>query len=96
MSLTLHLEKIGLTRLKKIDQAVKDLQKLNAGNTFKGKSFLDIGCGSGLHALAAIRLGVKTVTCIDKDHNSIEATRKNLLKFSPLPQPIFTSPVSLI
>lgn len=67
----------------KIAQAVQDLQKLNAGNTFKGKSFLDIGCGSGLHALAAIRLGVKTVTCIDIDPNSIEATRKTLLKFSP-------------
>jgi 2-polyprenyl-6-hydroxyphenyl methylase/3-demethylubiquinone-9 3-methyltransferase len=40
----------------------------------KGKSFLDIGCGSGLHATAAFRAGASKITCFDLDPISVEAT----------------------
>lgn len=40
-----------------------------------GLSFLDIGCGSGLHSLAAQQSGATTVHSFDYDPNSVEATR---------------------
>jgi 2-polyprenyl-6-hydroxyphenyl methylase/3-demethylubiquinone-9 3-methyltransferase len=38
-----------------VESAVLGLQKLFETN-LAGKRFLDIGCGSGVHALAALRL----------------------------------------
>jgi 2-polyprenyl-3-methyl-5-hydroxy-6-metoxy-1,4-benzoquinol methylase len=67
----------------KILQAVEDLTRLNGGKSFQEKSFLDIGSGSGLHALAAIRMGAAAITCIDIDPNSVEATRKTLALYCP-------------
>lgn len=40
-----------------------------------GKNFLDIGCGSGLHSLAAYRSGAKNVVSFDYDIDSVETTR---------------------
>jgi SAM-dependent methyltransferase len=66
----------------RIAQAEDDLIRLNNGQRFDGKTFLDIGCGSGLHALAAIRLGAKSVLCIDIDPDSVAATNKTLAEFA--------------
>ncbi|MEO8358563.1 MAG: class I SAM-dependent methyltransferase [Vicinamibacteria bacterium] len=41
----------------------------------KGHSFLDIGCGSGIHSLAAFRSGADSVTGFDYDQNSVNASR---------------------
>jgi predicted RNA methylase len=67
----------------KIAQAMEDLKRLNGGEHLDGKSFLDIGCGSGLHALAAIRLGAKSVSCVDIDPDSVQATKNTLAKYAP-------------
>ena len=40
----------------------------------EGKSFLDIGCGSGLSSLAALTLGTGSVTAIDIDEDSASTT----------------------
>jgi 2-polyprenyl-6-hydroxyphenyl methylase/3-demethylubiquinone-9 3-methyltransferase len=40
----------------------------------KGKSFLDIGCGSGLHSLAALKSGAEKIVSFDYDQNSVNAT----------------------
>jgi SAM-dependent methyltransferase len=40
-----------------------------------GLSFLDIGCGSGLHSLAALQAGASAVHGFDYDEYSVEATR---------------------
>lgn len=41
----------------------------------KGLSFLDIGCGSGLHSYAAWQAGASTLYSFDYDANSVAATR---------------------
>ena len=46
----------------------------------RGKTFLDIGCGSGLSSLSAAKLGY-TVHSFDYDVDSVE-TSKRLKKFS--------------
>jgi ribosomal protein L11 methylase PrmA len=51
----------------RIEEAKKGLLKLIPATDFKGKSFLDIGCGSGLSALAAAQLGVKRIVAVDID-----------------------------
>lgn len=50
-----------------------------------GKTFLDIGCGSGLHSLAAWRSGAERVVSFDYDANSVATTRK-LHELSGSPQ----------
>jgi ribosomal protein L11 methyltransferase len=44
-----------------------------------GGSFADLGCGSGVLAIAAARLGWAPVTAIDAERQAIEATRANAL-----------------
>lgn len=41
-----------------------------------GVSMLDIGCGSGLHAYAAIQAGAARVHCIDYDPNAVRAAKE--------------------
>ena len=41
-----------------------------------GLTFLDVGCGSGLHSLAAWRAGAKWVYSFDYDQDSVVTTRK--------------------
>jgi ribosomal protein L11 methyltransferase len=44
-----------------------------------GGSFADLGCGSGVLAIAAAKLGWAPVTAIDAERQAIEATRANAL-----------------
>ena len=55
----------------RIAQAIADLQRLSGRESFEGISFLDIGCGSGLHALAATRMGAARVLGVDIDSDSV-------------------------
>lgn len=61
-----------------IAEAKKGLLKLIPQSELRGRTFLDIGCGSGLHALAAAELGVSRVTAFDIDPDSV-STATNLL-----------------
>lgn len=61
-----------------ISQAEQGLLKLINKGEIVGKSFLDIGSGSGLHSLAALRLGAKSVVALDIDPNSVETSRATL------------------
>jgi 2-polyprenyl-3-methyl-5-hydroxy-6-metoxy-1,4-benzoquinol methylase len=60
-----------------IDDAVSALRAL-AGGSLEGRRFLDIGSGSGLHALAALRLGSAEVVSLDIDPDAVATTRKLL------------------
>jgi ribosomal protein L11 methyltransferase len=42
-------------------------------------SFADLGCGSGVLAIAAARLGFAPVIAVDAERQAIEATRRNAL-----------------
>lgn len=42
-----------------------------------GPEVIDYGCGSGVLALAALRLGARTVHCVDIDPQALIATRDN-------------------
>jgi SAM-dependent methyltransferase len=72
---------------KSIDQeriaaAIDGLRKLFPDG-LAGKSFLDIGCGSGLNALAALSLGAASVTAVDIDENSVSTTQAVLAAHAP-------------
>lgn len=41
-----------------------------------GQTFLDIGCGSGLHSLAALRANARSIVSFDYDPQSVATTRK--------------------
>jgi 2-polyprenyl-3-methyl-5-hydroxy-6-metoxy-1,4-benzoquinol methylase len=60
----------------RLDQACADLQRL-VGD-IAGRTFLDIGCGSGLHSLAAARLGATRLVAVDVDGQSVATTQKVL------------------
>lgn len=47
-------------------------------DSLEGKYFLDIGCGSGLHSLAALRAGAAKIVSFDFDPDSVNTT--NMLK----------------
>jgi 2-polyprenyl-3-methyl-5-hydroxy-6-metoxy-1,4-benzoquinol methylase len=67
---------------RRIDDAMEGLRKLFPEG-LAGKTFFDLGCGSGLHSLAALLLGARSVTAIDIDETSVATTRATLTKFAP-------------
>lgn len=56
-----------------VARAMAGLTQLIPSGDIAGHSFLDIGCGSGLPALAALRLGASRVVGIDADPQSATA-----------------------
>jgi SAM-dependent methyltransferase len=66
----------------RIDQSIAGLKKLFPDG-LSGKSVIDIGCGSGLHAAAALALGAASVTAIDLDENSTSTTQALLSRIAP-------------
>lgn len=42
-----------------------------------GQSVIDIGCGSGILSIAAVKLGASRVTAVDIDQAAIRSTREN-------------------
>lgn len=62
----------------RIEQARAGLERLAGPGGLAGKTFLDIGCGSGLHSLAALRLGAARVVAVDLDPKSVATARQVL------------------
>lgn len=59
-----------------IEESVEHMRSFMRCDSLKGKTFLDIGCGSGIHSLAALRLGAESVVSFDYDDDSVLTTRK--------------------
>jgi len=60
--------------------SLKDLLKMES---LGGKSFIDVGCGSGIFSLAAIKLGAKQVVSIDYDQDSVNCAKYLNEKYGP-------------
>lgn len=60
----------GLTE-ERVAHAESSLRKSFGGAAIPGQHFVDIGCGSGLFSLCALRMGAGKVTSIDVDPASI-------------------------
>jgi 2-polyprenyl-3-methyl-5-hydroxy-6-metoxy-1,4-benzoquinol methylase len=68
----------------RILQAIKGLKKLIPDdNDIEQRRFFDIGCGSGLSMLAALRLGASEARGIDIDQHSVNAAQSLLSQFAP-------------
>lgn len=67
----------------RIAQAEESLRQRYGLSSFKGKTFIDAGCGSGLFSLAAVRLGAERVFSFDYDPDSVAAAQH--LKATCLP-----------
>lgn len=66
----------------RIEAATERLRQMLGSESLAGKSFLDIGCGSGLHVLAALELGAANVKALDLDPDSVATTSIMLERFS--------------
>ena len=67
-----------------IKEAEKSLLDFFDGHVdVRGKSFLDVGSGSGLFSLAATRLGVSNVVSTDVDEWSVRCTDEVRTKYAP-------------
>jgi 2-polyprenyl-6-hydroxyphenyl methylase/3-demethylubiquinone-9 3-methyltransferase len=75
-----YAELVDERRIKGAEESVKTLI-----GDLEGRSFLDIGSGSGLFSVAALRLGASEVLAIDIDPDSVATTRK-LLSHEPAPK----------
>lgn len=66
----------GGVKEKEIVLAQKSLQDWLGLDDLQGKTFLDIGSGSGLFSLAAREMGAEKVYSIDYDEQSVECTKR--------------------
>src|ERR1700691_1213995 len=74
-----YAEKINEAR---IEEAEKSLLRLVGREAIEGRTFLDIGCGSGLFSLAAVRLGCRKLLAVDLDPNRVQTTRETLERYA--------------
>ncbi len=66
----------------KIENAIESLRNMLETDSLRGKSFLDIGSGSGLFSLAARRLGAR-VYSFDYDPHSVNCTAELRRRYFP-------------
>jgi 2-polyprenyl-3-methyl-5-hydroxy-6-metoxy-1,4-benzoquinol methylase len=60
---------------RRVAHAVTSMKEFLGVDSLRGRTVLDIGCGSGLFSLAALLLEAERVDSFDYDPNSVAATR---------------------
>ncbi len=68
----------------RVAEAERSVQELLGRQRLDGLTLLDIGSGSALFAIAAVRLGASNVVAIDRDPASVAAGRQNVERFLDL------------
>ncbi len=68
---------------RRIAVATRSLQDLLGREDLGGASVLDVGCGSGIFAIAAHRIGADHVLGVDINPRSINASEQNLARLTP-------------
>ena len=66
-----------------VKRAMTSMERLLTKEELAGRSFLEIGSGSGIHTLSAMRLGATNVYATDIDPYSVKTTSSVLEKFAP-------------
>lgn len=67
----LFLKRLSDEQIKSAEISLTEMLEMPS---FEGKSFLDIGCGSGLFSLSAMKLGAYKVYSFDYDEQSVACT----------------------
>src|SRR5262245_4939044 len=67
----------------RLAEAERGLVRLLGPEGLRGRSMIDIGCGSGLHAAAAARLGAARIVAVDIDAKSVSTTQALLARHAP-------------
>lgn len=80
----------------RIEEAMKSLTSLFGENALRGKSFLDIGCGSGLFSIAAVRLGAQKVVGVDVDPISVAVSETNATQWLKDSSAVFFRQLSVL
>lgn len=65
------LRKLSESHIQEAESSIKEMLQVK---NLEGKCFLDIGCGSGVFSLAAVRLGARVVS-FDYDIDSVKCTQ---------------------
>src|SRR5215210_5463757 len=74
---------LGVLDDERIAEAERSLRKMLGVESLAGRSFLDIGSGSGLFSLAAMRLGAERVHSFDLDRTSVACTSELRRRWYP-------------
>ncbi len=61
----------------RLEEAQRSILELLGTDSLKGRTFLDVGCGSGLFSIAAARCGADRVLGFDLDPEAAEVSRAN-------------------
>lgn len=67
----------------RMDQARQSLRSMLGVPDLEGRTFLDVGCGSGLFSLAAFQLGAARVHSFDYDPISVDCARELKRRHAP-------------
>jgi 2-polyprenyl-3-methyl-5-hydroxy-6-metoxy-1,4-benzoquinol methylase len=74
---------LGVLDQGRIAEAEKSLQEMLGTMSLQGRSFLDVGSGSGLFSLAAARLGASRIRSFDFDPESVACTAELKRRYRP-------------
>jgi SAM-dependent methyltransferase len=67
----------------RLQSAAQSLVDLIGAEKVVGRTFLDIGCGSGLFSIAASQLGARRIVGFDVNRTAVDVSRENWQRLQP-------------